>query len=519
MKYGVVSLCCGLGGHALGLLRARSEAGSRFESVGAFDLDEAACRDFKLLTGAEATPLDLAVAQPADLASRCTRRPDVVIMSAPCQGFSGCLPESRAAEPHYQDLNAIALRCIDLALEAWPVPPALILFENVPRITARGRELLKRIIALLRGKGYLIDSHTHDCGEIGGLAQRRQRFLLVARHPTLAPHQLMRPPAQPLRAMADVLWPLPVPTPTNKDGGRMHRLPKLAPINWLRLAAIRAGRDWRDLPEAIALPTRKGRQNGGFGVNDSTGPAHAVLADADVRNAWASSTDPRLGHACRRGSFEVQDPRSAARTVIGVSGHDKSGRHVADPRLPARASRHAGIYGVLDPSQPARTVIREARSGKAWCETADGRPGYAVTHQLLAHGALDASRDAWTAGRFELAGPELDLTSKRPTWVLIAAPDGTVHRPLTTLELAVLQGLPAWHKPGDPAELELGADGGSWLELEGAQEGQRARIGNAIPPPAAQAIGVEILEALDAAKTGAYRLFTGGLWVAPHLAA
>ena len=76
-----------------------------------------------------------------------------------------------------------------------------------------------------------------------------------------------------------------------------------------------------------------------------------------------------------------------------------------------------------------------------------------------------------------------------------------------------------WGLVSKHEQLELGADGGSWLELDGAQEGQRARIGNAIPPHAAQAIGVEVLEALDAATTGAYRLFTGGLWVAPRLAA
>ena len=56
----------------------------------------------------------------------------------------------------------------------------------------------------------------------------------------------------------------------------------------------------------------------------------------------------------------------------------------------------------------------------------------------------------------------------------IRALDGTWHRPFTTLELAALQGLV------DPEE---------HLDLEGLNDqGWRERIGNAVPPPAAQAI-------------------------------
>ena len=89
----------------------------------------------------------------------------------------------------------------------------------------------------------------------------------------------------------------------------MHRLPKLSALNWLRLAAIPAGKDWRALPPAIRLPPRDQRLNGGFGVNDAKEPAHTVVAEGSVRNTWASVADPRLRCTPRpawyRGSFLV----------------------------------------------------------------------------------------------------------------------------------------------------------------------------------------------------------------------
>lgn len=57
---------------------------------------------------------------------------------------------------------------------------------------------------------------------------------------------------------------------------------------------------------------------------------------------------------------------------------------------------------------------------------------------------------------------------------MIRALDGTWHRPFTTLELAALQGM---------VDLE------ETLELHGTSDSAwRERIGNAVPPPAAQAI-------------------------------
>lgn len=602
--FGVVSMAAGLGGGTLGLLQSRSAAGSRFESVGAFDIDPLACADFEMLTGAPAQVVDLHEITALQLRERCVRRPDVVIMSSPCKGLSSCISEKLAKTEKYQKLNQLALRCVDLVIEAWPVPPAIILFENVPRILVRGRDLLKRIKALLWDKGYELDQRVHDCGTIGGLAQKRERFLLVARHRDIAPTPLLRPPALGHRSIAEVLWSLPVPTPGSTGGGPMHRLPELAPLNWLRLAAIRAGRDWKDLPASIGmvedggrqsglygvcradgpshtvvararagssswasvadarLPTRKMRQNGGFGVNAAADPSHAIVAEGSVRNTWSSAADPRLTHPTReRGPWGVADPASPSPTVIGNGQCSNSvratadprlgckqrsgalgvamaggpsptvtgagdvshpGRATADPRLARRSSRtrHDGIYGVQDPAHPAHSVIAQARTGKGWADVSDPRDAFEPTHRLTCSAPLDLERVAWASACFELVGPPIEfLRAGRPCHLVIVAPDGTIHRPLTTLELAVLQGLSPWHRPGDPEEIEIGAAGGRWLDLAGTRDGdKRERIGNAIPRPTARAIGNMVLEVLDAGDQQVFRLSSGGVWVSPTLA-
>ncbi|KAF0591820.1 hypothetical protein PAPB9_05254 [Pseudomonas aeruginosa] len=197
--------CCGLGGGAAGFNRARPRVGNveaHWECLGGIDVDPAGLRDFERLAGVPGTLLDLFTrdqyirfhgteppagwreATPEDIRRAAGgRRPDAVFISSPCKGASGLLSEKMSLTPKYQALNELTLRCIWLMGEAWaddPVP--LIVFENVPRLASRGRHLLDQINSLLGGFGYAVAKTTHDCGELGGLAQSRKRFLLVARH-------------------------------------------------------------------------------------------------------------------------------------------------------------------------------------------------------------------------------------------------------------------------------------------------------------------------------------------------
>jgi site-specific DNA-cytosine methylase len=591
-SYGVLSLFCGLGGKTLGFLRARGAAGSRFHSVGAIDESELACRNFKLLTGETASALDIGLMEGPDLAEFCSR-PDVVIMSPPCKGWSGCLPESMAKLERYQRLNRLALHSLKIVLDAWETPPALILFENVPRILSRGKKQLKRAITMLRKRGYEVDIRTHNCGVLGGLAQNRERVLIVARHSELAPSHLLKPDPKPVRAIGDVLWQLPVPIPGGSAGGPLHELPELAIINWVRLAAIRARRDWQDLPAEIriggpvnqhagkygvqdpGLPahtvlgdlrtgkgwsevadprvvTSDGQQSGLYGVADPGAPGHAVLALARPGNSsWASVADPRLGCEPHGGTMGVADPARPSVTILGVGKIHNMVASVADMRLGDRSDRqnggfgvnaldapahavlgegtvrntfasvidprvttqHRGNFGVEDPSDPSSCVRGTHVVRTAQASVADGRL-FEPTHRLVAGQPLTVARELWVAGSFELLGPELDLApGGRPCWLVIEAPDGCFHRPMTDLELAMLQGIPVWHRPGDPTELAIGAEGGQWLVLKGNKKQRREQIGNAVPPATAQAIAERVLELLDAGAESIFRLSAAGIWV------
>lgn len=244
---------CGIGGGALGFQAARAELAGvegQIVSLGGIDNDPAACRDFERLTGSPALCVDAWRLTPAVLRAFVgSIAPDVVFGSPPCKGFSSLLSKKRAAEPKYQQLNRLVVQWTQLMLGTWVKPPRLILFENVPRITSRGKDLLAEVRGLLEAAGYALHEGTHDCGELGGLAQRRRRYLLVARHRETVPPLLHRPPLKRVRGVGEVLGELPMPE--DPAGGAMHKLPRISWLNWVRLALIPAGGDWRDLPGTL----------------------------------------------------------------------------------------------------------------------------------------------------------------------------------------------------------------------------------------------------------------------------
>lgn len=628
--YNVVTLFCGLGAYTLGTLRARSRAGSRFRSIGAFDIDAIACKDFELLTGEMAQVVDLGKIKPWEMAKRCEGVPDVVVMSPPCKGYSGCLPESMSKSEKYEALNKLAYDSVRLALKSWPGQlPKLILLENVPRMLTRGADWLAKIKRLLRRHEYDISLEPHDCGEWGGLAQKRERLLLVARLRTACPSFLLRPPNLGLQPMSSVLWQLPAPVPHSTAGGPHHRLPEVNALNWLRLAAIPPGFDWRCIPERVHLvdvdprmggntanrqtgfygvcssdepghtviaharcgnaswanvaDTRLGdratRHNGGFGVGNSDLPAHAVLGEGTVRNTFTSVEDrrvkPRLGYSPHAGTMGVGDSSRSSTTVIGSADIHNSPTAIADdrtePRFPGSirsgafehedgaidprstcsrfedalgvsdigrpyktpvighqkienspssiadtrvTEQRRGNFRVQDPRKPSATIRGEHRPTTSPASVADERLLFQPTHELVAGQPWTGDRDAWTRGDFWLVGPEVKIAKgARGTYLIIRAPDGTVHRPMTTAELMLLQGIPVWHRPGDPTELELGDPTGQWVQLGGADALVREHVGNAVPVPTAQAIGEVMLDLLDQGATEVYQLSSGGVWV------
>ena len=402
----VLHLFSGSGGGALGFKRACVRVGLqevRFRSVGALDYDARACADLERLTGEKATLANIGAMGPADLAAVVRECPDVLFTSAPCVGFSGCLPEETSKTAKYQAYNSLAYHGIDLALEAWKHRadgrnvPGLIIFENVPRIQSRGKELLKHLTALLQRSGYAVKVSTHNCGEIGkGIAQNRRRFLLVARHMATCPDFLREPPKQRVLAIKEVLWRLPVPRPGGPD--RMHRLPSLSALNWLRLACIFASGDWRCLPAEVLLYHCEsheletvtgirwkhcaGRHDGKLGVLDWEKPARTIIGKARVCNTWNAAADPRVAwpadkHGGRPDAYGMTKADVPSGAVRGTQTIYTAKASVPDPRVATSydsgEDAKSGILGVTAADDAARAVLGAATIRNAPVSAADAR--------------------------------------------------------------------------------------------------------------------------------------------------
>ncbi len=543
-----------IGGGADGFNKGEARIGNmvaKYRCIGSVDVDAAANRDFERRIGVKATTLDLfdrsqyidfngkeppadwREATPGDIRAAAGHEfPHIVFLSAPCKGFSGLLSENRSRTDKYQALNRLTLRGVWLMLEAFgDNPPELIIFENVPRIASRGRHLLDQIGALLRQYGYAVAETTHDCGELGGLAQSRKRFLLVARHIEKVPPFLYEPQKKSLRSVGEVIGRLPLPG--DPAGGVMHRVPSLQWKTWVRLAFVEAGSDWRSLNRlAVAdgalrdyLIVPEFRQ-GYLGVNRFDESMGTVAGRSTPSNGAFSVADPRFPAGGEYGQLGVRAWDESTGTVTGQRSPIQGGFSVADPRPGLKSNAHQNLYRVIAWGDVSKTVAGATHVAGGAMSVADPRPGldrskgdhyltgghYGVVPWDTSAGAVSSSA-CHDNGRWSIADPRsLPTCTNSQTDAMpsaderlvarIIAEDGTWHRPFTTLELASLQGLV------DPEEQ---------FELDGLSDSAwRERIGNAVPPPAAAAIASEMGRTLLLAWSGeTFALGCTPIWVRP----
>ncbi|WP_409334672.1 DNA cytosine methyltransferase [Burkholderia vietnamiensis] len=221
--------------------------------------------------------------------------------------------------------------------------------------------------------------------------------------------------------------------------------------------------------------------------------------------------DPRPPAGPLFSKYKVTEWAGHAGTVIG--GDDQGAYAVADPRA-STGFEGAGKYRVTGFDEPAGTVIARSDSGQGAFAVADPRPGmrrergdayltgghYGVVGWDQHSGAVSAAA-GHDNGRWSVADPRMPAANEK-TVAVIRALDGTWHRPFTTLELAVLQSLV------EPEE---------YLELDGlSDQAWRERIGNAVPPDAAQAIAEVMGTTLLLAESGeTFQLSSTPVWVRP----
>ncbi len=466
-------LFCGIGGGTLGFAAARARLGGldgRIENIGGIDCDPMALEDYTRLTGTPGTVLNLFTADdyrdfhgepppgwedqsgrlvpvapdawreatPDDIVAACGgRAPDIIFLSPPCRSFSGLLPRGRTGEAKYRALSRLVCRGLFLVMEAFKAdPPRLIILENVPRIEQRGADLIDRNISLLQSYGYATQTTVHDCGEIGGLAAHRRRFLLVARHTAKVRPFLYEPPKRELRPLGDEILRLPLPF--DPAAGEMHTLPKLEHKTWLRLALIPPGGDWRDLqrwaPGTFAVSRTP--FNNVYQVLELGEAAPTVTSGATPTSGGPAVPDPRLSDRPHRHTtkFQVGDPAAPARTVTGTMDVHAGAMSAVDPRMAFRAGRHTNKLQVNDPAAPARTVTG-ARLGSGTISAPDVRmslPDKSVTLRVRAverpAATIPSRSSVWDSGGQSVPDPRVPGEYHRGTYGVqtLDSPSGTI---------------------------------------------------------------------------------------------
>lgn len=189
-----------------------------------------------------------------------------------------------------------------------------------------------------------------------------------------------------------------------------------------------------------------------------------------------------------------------AGTIIAESGTGNGGFAVADPRYADGAmGEHTNKMRVVDWEKPVPTVTGSDRVGSGAMCVADPRilnrekgDNYLTGGH---YGVIPWDGQSYTVsgsachdnGPWSVADPRIPGETEN-TVAVIRSLDGTWHRPFTTLELAAIQSLV------DPQDL---AGGG--FDFSGTSDAsKRERIGNAVPPGAAEQIANMMGETLAA---------------------
>lgn len=228
--------------------------------------------------------------------------------------------------------------------------------------------------------------------------------------------------------------------------------------------------------------------NGGFGV-------------ADPRLVGVTHRENRFSD-----QYKVRSWDQPAGAITGATDSQNGAQHVADPRLGRSGTkpRFNNNMRIGEWSEPSLCVTSASRPDSGGVSVADPRPKGPYRNGQLgvlswqeAAASITGSADVQN-GPFAVSDPRKPLEGPE---VIIIAADGTWHRAITTLELALLQDIPA-------------TVNGKPLVLSGTSSmGWRERIGNAVPGGAAKAIASSCGLALLASKLGTWFLSSEGIWV------
>jgi DNA (cytosine-5)-methyltransferase 1 len=294
----VVDLFCGAGGLSSGFSAARGIRGEQYEIVYAVDHDRQAMQTFRAnhFNDSDKTvrgccdEIDEVHASQILSAIQPQTEVDVLIGGPSCQGVSPAglrNPDDKR--------NQMILAFVRLVKE---LRPKWFVMENVPGLTHQNnRELLAEVLKLLgKIKGYQVAGDVLLAADYGVPQFRYRLFLIGTRTggPIRFPSPSFFPPNEAgqecYKTVLDAIGDLARIKPTELDPGENpisrhgmvpnHCCRQITEINRRRIATVRRGYDWRDIPikllPARYFTTRSSDQKGSYGRLAWDWPAYTV---------------------------------------------------------------------------------------------------------------------------------------------------------------------------------------------------------------------------------------------------
>jgi len=262
-RYTCIESFCGAGGLALGLKNAG------FHLLGAFDIDPPSVETFNSYHG------------------------DGKALVAGAH-----LGDSR---------NDLVLEFARLVRE---LEPRFFLLENVAMFgQKRGARFVDQI--RLELSDYVMYPHFYNCADYG-LAQTRERFVIVGRHNNVrTSFRIPRPTVKRWKTVGEVIGSLPEPPLdyTDHPDYPNHQRARVTAINIKRFSFVPQGGGWRDIPEEYRLPCHRNVDTTKGGWPDVYGRLEWDGQCPTITGGFDSFTRGRYGHP-------IQDrpltPREAA---------------------------------------------------------------------------------------------------------------------------------------------------------------------------------------------------------------
>ena len=399
----VVDVFSGAGGLSTGFSSAVGPSGERYEVVYAVDHDKQALDTFRLNHFTDASTAKDDPRACCDDVQRVNKkrilkaiyprkRVDVLIGGPSCQGVS----PAGLRNPR-DKRNQMLLAFVRLVRE---LRPKWFVMENVPGLThANNRELLLEILKLLEGiKGYTVAGDVllaadHGVPQlryrlfvVGTRTKAPIRFPLPTHHPAAQSETLVDGASKPYATVADAIRTLATIPPIETEPGEApvaktgevqnHWCRSITEVNRKRIAAVRNGHDWRDIPIKL-LPeryftTRSSDQKGSYGRLAWDWPAYTVT-NASLNITAGAFTHPDH-HRCLsvrevarlqsfpddyifRGSIEAQYRQ------VGNAVPPKLAEAVASTILAVHFGRGRRTMGA--PGRLTRTVVKASVKGTA----------------------------------------------------------------------------------------------------------------------------------------------------------